>query len=77
MSYDVGFIYFAYPGADDADFYEVYASFTFTGLTVGVAVLASASLDGIDAGDSFYVNVDYALPLVITVVTSLLTLVFQ
>jgi len=63
MSYDVGFIYFAYPDADDADFSEIYGSFTFTGLTVGVAVLTSASLDGIDAGDSVYVNADYALTL--------------
>jgi len=61
MSYDVGFIYFAYPDADDADFSEVYGSFTFTGLTVGVAVLTSA--EGYDAGDSVYVNADYALAL--------------
>jgi uncharacterized protein (TIGR02001 family) len=63
MSYDVGFIYFAYPDADDADFSEIYGSFTFTGLTVGVAVLSSAAVDGIDAGDSIYVNADYALAL--------------
>ncbi len=61
MSYDVGFIYYAYPDADDADFSEIYGSFTFTNLTVGVAVLASASLDGTDAGDSVYVSGDYAL----------------
>jgi len=61
MSYDVGFIYFAYPDADDADFSEVYGSFTFTGLTVGVAVLTSA--EGYDAGDSIYVNADYAVTL--------------
>jgi len=61
MSYDVGFIYFAYPDADDADFSEVYGSFTFTGLTVGVAVLTSA--EGYDAGDSIYVNADYAITL--------------
>jgi len=63
MSYDVGFIYFAYPDADDADFSEIYGSFTFTGLTVGVAVLTSASADNIDAGDSVYVNADYAITL--------------
>jgi uncharacterized protein (TIGR02001 family) len=63
MSYDVGFIYFAYPDADDADFSEIYGSFTFTGLTLGVAVLTSASVDDIDAGDSVYVNADYALTL--------------
>ena len=61
MSYDVGFIYFAYPDADDADFSEVYGSFTFSGLTVGASVLTSA--EGFDAGDSIYVNADYALAL--------------
>jgi len=61
MSYDVGFIYFAYPDADDADFSEVYGSFTFTGLTLGVAILTSA--EGYDAGDSVYINADYALTL--------------
>jgi len=61
MSYDVGFIYFAYPDADDADFSEIYGSFTFTGLTVGVAILATA--EGYDAADSIYVNADYALTL--------------
>ena len=63
MSYDVGFIYFVYPDSTsgDANFSEVYGSFTYTGLTVGVAVLATA--DGADAGDSIYVNADYALAL--------------
>ncbi|MCJ8296252.1 MAG: TorF family putative porin [Colwellia sp.] len=64
MSYDVGFIYYAYPDIDgDTDFSEIYASFTFTGLTVGVAVLTSAALDDIDAGDSVYVNADYTVTL--------------
>jgi len=63
MSYDVGFIYFAYPDIDDSDFSEVYGSFTFTNLTLGVAVLTSAAADNIDAGDSVYVNADYALTL--------------
>jgi len=63
MSYDVGFIYYAYPDSvsGDAAFSEVYGSFTFTGLTLGVAVLTSA--DGADAGDSVYANADYALTL--------------
>ncbi|KGJ89721.1 TorF family putative porin [Colwellia psychrerythraea] len=63
MSYDVGFIYYAYPDSisGDADFSEVYGSFTFSGLTLGAAVLTSA--EGSDAGDSVYVNADYSLPL--------------
>ena len=61
MSYDVGFIYYAYPDADDADFSEIYGSFTFTNLTVGVAVLTTAAADETDALDSIYVSADYAL----------------
>lgn len=63
LSYDVGYIYFAYPDetSGDADFSEVYGSLTFKSLTVGVAVLATA--DGSDAGDSIYVNADYAIDL--------------
>ena len=63
MSYDVGFIYYAYPDSisGKADFSEVYASFTFTSLTVAAAVLTSA--EGADAGDSIYASADYALTL--------------
>lgn len=58
LSYDVGFIYYAYPDASgDADFSEVYGSLSFDALTVGVAVLTSG--DGADAGDTIYVNADY------------------
>lgn len=63
LSYDVGYIYYAYPDslADKNDFSEIYGSLSFSGFTVGAAVLASAS--GADAGDSIYANVDYALGL--------------
>ena len=61
ISYDVGFIYFAYPDADDADFSEVYGSLTFSDLTIGVAVLTDA--EGYDAGDSIYASADYAVGL--------------
>jgi uncharacterized protein (TIGR02001 family) len=61
MSYDVGFIYYAYPDIDDSDFSEIYGSFTFTDLTLGLAVLASS--EDYDAGDSIYVSADYVLAL--------------
>lgn len=62
VSFDVGYIWFAYPGTDtDLDFSEVYANFTMDALTVGVAVLATA--DGADFGDSLYISADYAVPL--------------
>ena len=63
MSYDVGFIYYAYPDslADSNDFSEIYGSFSFSDITLGAAVLTSA--DGADFGDSIYLSADYALAL--------------
>jgi uncharacterized protein (TIGR02001 family) len=63
MSYDVGFIYYAYPDetSGDVDFSEVYGSFSFSNLTLGVSVLTSA--EGADAGDSIYASADYSLTL--------------
>jgi len=63
VSYDVGFIYYAYPDetSGDADFSEVYANFSFGGLTLGVAVLADG--EGADAGDTIYASADYGFSL--------------
>lgn len=63
VSYDVGFIYYAYPDelSGDADFSEVYGSISFSNLTVGLAVLASG--EGADAGDTIYANIDYSFTL--------------
>ena len=63
LSYDVGFIYFAYPDetSGDADFSEIYGSISYNSLTVGLAVLTSG--EGADAGDTLYANADYAIDL--------------
>lgn len=63
ISYDVGFIYYAYPDetSGDADFTEVYGSLSFSALTLGVAVLTSG--EGADAGDTIYASADYAFSL--------------
>lgn len=63
LSYDVGFIYFAYPDetSGDADFSEIYGSLSYKALTVGVAVLTSG--EGADAGDTIYANADYSIDL--------------
>lgn len=63
VSYDVGFIYYAYPdeSTGDADFSEVYVNFSFDALTVGAAVLASG--EGADFGDTLYLSADYAVAL--------------
>jgi len=56
--YDIGYVYFAYPGTDaDIDFGEIYGNFSSGALTLGVAVLAHA--DGSDFGDSLYLSADY------------------
>jgi len=60
-SYDVGFIYYAYPDIDDSDFSEIYGSITFTGLTLGAAILTSS--EDLDFGDSVYLTADYAITL--------------
>jgi len=62
MSYDVGFIYYAYTDLDDADFSEIYGNLTFSGLTLGLAVLTSSAAD-YDVADSVYASADYALAL--------------
>jgi uncharacterized protein (TIGR02001 family) len=63
LSYDVGFIYYAYPDetSGDADFSEIYGSLSFKSLTVGLAVLTSG--EDADAGDTIYANIDYAIEL--------------
>lgn len=63
VSYDVGFIYYAYPDetSGDADFSEIYASISFDALTLGVAVLADG--EGGDAGDTIYGYADYEIAL--------------
>jgi len=63
ISYDVGFIYYAYPDetSGDADFSEIYGSISFNSLTFGLAVLTSG--EGADFGDTIYANVDYSIEL--------------
>ena len=63
VSYDIGFIYYAYPDetSGDADFSEVYANVSFSSLTLGVAVLADG--EGADAGDTIYASADYSVAL--------------
>mgnify|MGYP000866022882 FL=1 len=67
ISYDVGYIYFAYPDSvsDENDFSEIYASISASGFTFGVAVLADSEAggDGAGFGDSIYANLDYGIAL--------------
>lgn len=58
FSYDVGYIYYAYPLATDADFGEVYGSLGWKGLTLFGAYQTNEQWD--DAEDQYYVSLDYA-----------------
>lgn len=63
MSYDVGFIYYAYPDetTGKADFSEIYGSISYDALSLGVSVLTSG--EGADAGDTIYATADYTIAL--------------
>lgn len=55
FGYDVGYIYYGYPGGDDLNFSEVYASASWKYLSVGVSSLADADWDA-DFGDDIYLE---------------------
>ncbi len=57
LGYDVGYVYYAYPDAEDADFGELYGSLTYSYLTAGLAYTVNSQVgDGsaFDAGDLYY-----------------------
>jgi len=57
LTYDVGFVHYAYPDSfDNVDFTEVNASVSYGAFTLGYAVLANA--EGIDFGDDSYISMD-------------------
>lgn len=67
VSYDVGFIYWAYLDSAEAenDYSEVYANMSVGGFTFGLAVLAYTTAGGDTGkfGDSLYASIDYAYEL--------------
>ena len=57
LGYDVGYIYYAYPDADDADFGELYGSLTYSYFTAGLAYTVNSQVEGesaFDTGDLYY-----------------------
>jgi uncharacterized protein (TIGR02001 family) len=57
LSYDVGYIYYAYPDSDvDADFSEVFVSASYGVFTLAYSTLASAT--GASFADDSYLSVD-------------------
>ena len=59
LAFDVGYLYYGYPGGEDLDFSEIYASVSWEFLTVGYSVLTDSEAGG-DFGDSDYATVDLA-----------------
>ena len=59
IGFDVGYIFYGFPGGGDADVSEVYASASWEFLTVGAYVTADSEA-GADFGDDFYLYADLA-----------------
>lgn len=61
LDYDIGYIYYAYPDQDDANFSEVYGSVGMMGATIGVNYTVSEDWDG-DTGDTYvYASYEYGI----------------
>jgi uncharacterized protein (TIGR02001 family) len=58
LDYDVGFLYYDYPGASNDDFLELYAGLTYAGVTAKVA--RSNDFFG-SSGKAYYYTLDYGL----------------
>lgn len=61
VDYDLGYIIYLYPGATDLNFSEIYALASLGQFSVGAWVLAEA--DGLDFGDTLYLEAGYELPI--------------
>ena len=59
FEFDLGYLYYGYPGGDAIDFSEVYASVSWQVLTVGINVLADSDWNS-DFGDDSYLYADLA-----------------
>jgi len=59
VEFDVGYIFYGFPGCGECDASELYASASWQVFTVGAFVLADSEADA-DFGDSSYVYVDVA-----------------
>ncbi len=60
VDYDIGFLYYDYPGNTDSDFLELYASLTVAGITGGIA-RSDDFFAG--SGEAYYYTLDYAFAL--------------
>ena len=54
LGYDLGIIYYAYPGGDDLNFTEIYGSLSFGPATAGVAYTIDVEDDDAEDGHIYY-----------------------
>lgn len=64
LSYDVGLLYFWYPGTDKLDFFEYYGSLgtSIGSADVGLSINISPDYYA-ESGDSYYINASASMPL--------------
>ena len=58
IGYDVGFIYYGYPGGDDINFLEIQGSLTFGPVTGGVNYIVDSQVDDTSAGNETFIDGD-------------------
>jgi len=61
LGYDIGYVYYAYPQLDDADFGEIYGSVSWEMLTIGLSYTANSDFDS-DGDWYYYGSVSFDLP---------------
>ncbi|MFS8608055.1 MAG: TorF family putative porin [Gammaproteobacteria bacterium] len=68
VTWDIGYLYYNYDDIADTDFGEIYATLGFGDFSISAYVLANTQLEeppglSFDFGDSYYLALDYAIPL--------------
>ena len=58
IGYDVGVIYYGYPGGDDINFLEIQGSLTFGPVTGGVNYIVDSQVDDTSAGNETFIDGD-------------------
>lgn len=58
VGYDVGVLYYAYPGGDDLDFTEVYGSLSYGVATLGVNYIVDSEVNETSAGNETFIEGD-------------------
>ncbi|MFT5758728.1 MAG: hypothetical protein ACI9LM_003476 [Alteromonadaceae bacterium] len=63
FSYDVGYILYAFPDANDINMGELYASINWQDLSLKISTLATSDVNNADFGDDTYIEGAYSFDL--------------